>query len=717
MGYLNEFRTQIANRDFQKFIQLWEEYCTCDSAEYEELLSLLNMIKNSDFSKPFGEFTEKILPQWEMLTSKEESYAILKLILELQSTNSQKLAEIAQKALEDRYGKEELFTDKLRLVGLRSKGNFQGALTNFDLLIHGKKGNFVFHASGWGTGEIMEVSPVRELYSIEFENVSGMKQVSFTNAFKSLQPLPSDHFLARRFANPDKLEKEAKENPVEVVKCLLRDLGPKTGSEIKDELCELVIPEAEWQKWWQNTRSKLKKDTEIESPQSTKEAFSLRKAAVSHESQFLSTLEKLKKDREILNHCYSFIRDHVALLKSPLIKEAIEQALESILTRQSQPAIKLECLLCLDTLSPNKREQEILQILKEEHHLQDLIDAIEIASFKKQALVYVKKAQPDWIKQFLKLLPKISLGLVRDYIVKELLQEKQQSQIETIITRLLDHPQEEPEFFFWYFQKAMSGDSELPLAKADKRYAFAEGSLMLLHVIENVQEYKDLTKRIYMMLTNKRYALVRELFNDCPLTFAKEFLLLASKCHSLTHTDMKCLHALAAVVHPSLSKEDSKGKKHDSHTLWTTEAGYHKVQDKLKHIATTEVVENSREVEAARALGDLRENSEYKAAVEKRARLQSQLKSLSEQFSRARIITPDDVFNDEVGVGSIVELEDSSGKTIRYTILGQWEADVEKHILSSESKFAQAMLGLHAEDKFTFKDEEYTIKSIKTIFD
>ena len=52
---------------------------------------------------------------------------------------------------------------------------------------------------------------------------------------------------------------------------------------------------------------------------------------------------------------------------------------------------------------------------------------------------------------------------------------------------------------------------------------------------------------------------------------------------------------------------------------------------------------NAREIEAARALGDLRENAEFKAALERRARLQSELKFLSDQIGKARILTPEDV--------------------------------------------------------------------------
>ena len=56
MGYLDDFQLQINNRDFSKFLQLWEEYISSDSVEVEEFSELLKAIKISDFAKMVGIF-------------------------------------------------------------------------------------------------------------------------------------------------------------------------------------------------------------------------------------------------------------------------------------------------------------------------------------------------------------------------------------------------------------------------------------------------------------------------------------------------------------------------------------------------------------------------------------------------------------------------------------------------------------------------------------
>jgi transcription elongation GreA/GreB family factor len=281
----------------------------------------------------------------------------------------------------------------------------------------------------------------------------------------------------------------------------------------------------------------------------------------------------------------------------------------------------------------------------------------------------------------------------------------------------LTDPGKNPELFVWYFQLIIAKDGqEFPFHDKKGQLRFFESFLILFNILESKPEYRELSKKMYSMLSSKRYALVRTLLEGSSLEFINEFLLLVSKCQSLTDHDLKILRSLAEVVHPSLAKRKQEPQI-DGHIIWTTEEGFLKTQERIKTIGTTEIVENAREIEAARALGDLRENSEYKFALEKRSRLQGELKHLSEQLQRARIITQHDIRANEVFIGSIVETEGPSGEKITYTLLGPWDADPDQNILSFQSKLAQSIVGLKVNDKFSFKDKEYTIVAISSIFD
>ena len=285
------------------------------------------------------------------------------------TSNSTILAEKALEALNSRYGSDETHAERLRLVGLREGTTFTGALSNYALLVHMTVGNCVYHRSGWGTGEIVSVSKLLEQISVEFEHTPGRKSFTFIHAFKNLIPLPADHFLTRRFIDPDALEAEARDNPIATIKLLLKDLGPKTAAEIKDELCELVIPEEEWTRWWQAARSKLKKDTLITLPSTLKDPFILRNSALTHEERLEREIAKAHGNFEVILTAYNFIRDFPHVAKKDTVKSALKNKLEGLLEdEETTTAEQLQIYLFIEQLfdHPVSEEQSVAAIIEKQ---------------------------------------------------------------------------------------------------------------------------------------------------------------------------------------------------------------------------------------------------------------------------------------------------------------------------------------------------------------
>jgi transcription elongation factor GreA-like protein/transcription elongation GreA/GreB family factor len=715
MGYLKEFQTQILNRDFNKFMTLWEEYCTSDNVPSEELNELIQMIKKSDFAKPMGAYVETIIPIWRTVQDPNASYTILKGIIDIQTTQTQELYDLVLEKSKERYGQKSQFNDILKIAGLKSKDNFTGTLSFVDVLAHLEAGQFLLHPGGWGIGEIMELSHLREQVTLEFENLSGRKSLSYSHAMRLLIPVPKTHFLSRRFSKPDELEKEARANPVKVIKDLLSDLGPKTAQEIKDEMADLVIPEDEFSKWWSQARSKLKKDLLVDTPDSLKGVFSLRSQQISHEDKLMQALSKKKKAIDILQTLHSYSKEEASTLKKEEVKNYFEQTLKKVLAENLPPKDRLQGLfIALNTL-PQNNYPHPETILKNENDLIALIDDVEILQIKKQALMWIRENKSEWIPLFLDAIKRFDNVLIREYLMKELSADKEGRQVvEKAVKEILNNPSQNPEWFFWLFNRVILSDKD-DLLLSDHYDNFWEGLLLLLSQIENSPSYQELVKKILNVIIAERYKAVRDLFKQSTYEFTKEFLLYASKSHSIEDHDQKSLRSLAAVHYPELALKSDEEKA--PYVLWTTEEGYIRSQKRVEEIATKEMVDNAREIEAARALGDLRENSEYKFAKERRARLQGEMRRLADDIKKARVITPPDTSKDEVAVGSVVKIEDPKGTSITYKILGPWDADVEGKVLSFQSKLAQAMLGKRAGETFQFKDEKYKIESLKTIFD
>ncbi|MCB1110122.1 MAG: GreA/GreB family elongation factor [Chlamydiia bacterium] len=720
MSYLDQFQKHLKNHDYPSFLTLWEEYCMGDEIDGEELKRTLTSVKGSELATPFGRHVEKALPLWETIKETDLGHEVLKLIFDLQTTNTPQLGTLAFNYLRERNPNDSYFSDKIRLIGLREMKVFQGAISNYELLTHLKKGHFVFHTGGWGVGEIMDLSFLREQLSIEFDYVGGTKDLSFENAFNTLLPIPNDHFLALRFGNPDELEERAKKNPVEVIHCLLRDLGPSTAAEIKDELCELVIPADEWARWWQTARAKIKKDTMVETPQDIRKPFKLRETEVAHEDRLHKALEKKPDASTLIHMIYSFLRDFPQTIKNEEFRKNLEEKLkEALSTGEITDAQELQLHFFMEDLAEGKDYLPVKELITRFTSPEDVIKDIDIIAFKKRALIQVRKLREDWQVYFLNLLLMIDQNPLRDYILTELLKAKKDAEVSEKLQELLAFPTRYPQVLLWYFQKIMK-DTSFPLSDQEGKNRFFESLLILLSHLEQSTGYRDLIKKILTFLITQRYSNVRKIFKNASKEAVQEFLLLATKCQSFTDHDIKIFHSLAEVVHPSLAK---LGKKYDTDSneeenmIWTTQEGYRKVKDRIKEISTVETVENAKEIEDARALGDLRENAEFKAALERRDRLQTELRTLSEQFNRARILTVNDVSTDKVGVGVIIDCQDDKGEQVSYTLLGPWEADPEKHILSFQSKLAQSLMGKKVGEKISIQGKELLISQLRNYFE
>ena len=142
-------------------------------------------------------------------------------------------------------------------------------------------------------------------------------------------------------------------------------------------------------------------------------------------------------------------------------------------------------------------------------------------------------------------------------------------------------------------------------------------------------------------------------------------------------------------------------------------------QEKLDDIINKKIPENSKEIGIAREHGDLKENAEFKAAKQQQAILMRQKAELEVEVSTARGTDFSDAITSSVSVGTIVELEDvDSGSSESVTMLGAWDTDTEKGIISYLSGMGNAMLGKSVGDEIelsTEREGETRLVQIKAI--
>ena len=135
-----------------------------------------------------------------------------------------------------------------------------------------------------------------------------------------------------------------------------------------------------------------------------------------------------------------------------------------------------------------------------------------------------------------------------------------------------------------------------------------------------------------------------------------------------------------------------------------TRAGYAKLQEELKQLKSMDRPRIVREIEDARAHGDLSENAEYHATKERQGHIEGRIRSVEDKLARALVIDPSGQNGDSVRFGATVVLEDAeSGEQVTYTILGEEESDVARGRISIQSPVARALMGRTTGDSVTVR--------------
>jgi transcription elongation GreA/GreB family factor len=113
-----------------------------------------------------------------------------------------------------------------------------------------------------------------------------------------------------------------------------------------------------------------------------------------------------------------------------------------------------------------------------------------------------------------------------------------------------------------------------------------------------------------------------------------------------------------------------------------------------EEIVKVKIPENTKEIAIARSYGDLSENFEFKAAKQMQSVLMRRKADLEQMLHDARGTSFENVDTSRVSIGTIVTLRNAeTNNEETYTVLGAWDGDPDRHIISYQTAIGQALLG------------------------
>ena len=147
--------------------------------------------------------------------------------------------------------------------------------------------------------------------------------------------------------------------------------------------------------------------------------------------------------------------------------------------------------------------------------------------------------------------------------------------------------------------------------------------------------------------------------------------------------------------------------------VFMTPLGNDSLREELKSLISKDRPEVINAIASAREFGDLKENAEYHAAKEKQGFIEGRISEIESRLSNAEVIDVTELnIKDKVIFGSTVKLKNMDSKSmIKYKIVGEHEADVDRGLISYMAPISRAIMG-----KSLLEDVEFETSEEKIIF-
>jgi len=125
-----------------------------------------------------------------------------------------------------------------------------------------------------------------------------------------------------------------------------------------------------------------------------------------------------------------------------------------------------------------------------------------------------------------------------------------------------------------------------------------------------------------------------------------------------------------------------------------TKSGFEKLKKDLETFKTVMLPENIKDLEIARAQGDLSENAEYTAAKERQSYIHGKIQEIENNLALSDVIDVASMTTDRVVFGTVVNIEDiSTGETTRYQLVGPLESNIGENKISVTAPLGKALIG------------------------
>jgi transcription elongation GreA/GreB family factor len=556
------------------------------------------------------------------------------------------------------------------------------AIGRADALLAFAPGTYCQHKS-WGFGRISQFDATLGRLLIAFpHNPEHALQLAY--AADSLTPIPADHIEIRKRTDLPALQQLAANEPLALLRLTLaHSQHALTAARLEALLTPTIIPAADWKKWWDNTKKLAKRDPHFEVPARKTDPVVLRTVPVSQQNELRDAFQQaagLDQKNEVARQLLKLLDE----IDDPeLLLQEFQDGLQAAIVagKGNLHAPRLEAAFLIEDLRARQKTPAesnaplVANLLQQIADLPATLDKLTTAG-QKRLLAALRAHQPQRLLPLLNQLDAKLLGEIADVLDAQ-------------ADRIVQHVQNQTagiELLLWICRAYTDPKGPVWLPRVPGPAVLAA----VLAAIESA-EYRSTTKRLRDQLLNDD-ALVTELLAAAPVDVIRDHAKALLGSAAFEELDRRSLMARLVKEFPFV-QELLVTRTVKEAPLLVSVSSLRRRQAELDDIVQKQIPANSREIAQARSYGDLRENFEFKAAKETQKLLMRRRAELEVLLTKAQ---PSDfalVKTDVVSIGTTVVVTDTgNGQSHTYHILGAWDSDPARGVISYPAALAQSLL-------------------------
>ena len=538
---------------------------------------------------------------------------------------------------------------------------------------------------GKGVGRVVEANLGLESFKVDFERIRGLT-VGFKAAPKLLRPLAPDHVLRRKLEQPQVLKALS---PPELLRTTLQSYDRAlTAGEVRDILAG-IVSEAQWTAWWGAAR---KHPQVVASGAGARQTYHWAESSGDAMDSVWKAFEKASPRRKIERLKREGARD--AGLRDRMAENLAAVAEAAM---DADPGLAFEIWFAIER-SGSKVADDVAWSPEDllEGQAQRVFAGIEDRLLRERAYAMVRERREDW--------PVI----YRDAMTRELdpraldlladgLAHGAPKELDRFLDNLLAQPHRNPAAFTWIAERAA----------VDEAMRTRNPLRLLQQILTVLNRDEFATFRVRLLVLAESGSTLPRLLSHLTEDQASQAEDAIQRASNLEPYQREQLVNAIHLRFQGLRKETGPPP------LYATPDSVAAKRAELHQIMTVEVPANRKAIEEARAMGDLRENFEYKSARQRHEYLNSRAFTLNAELSRVRLIETAGTDITEARIGSRIHLRNPGGGTRVMTILGPWESKPEEDVISYESDLAKELLGKKPGETVGVGGERWVIEKIE----